>query len=405
MSLEKKVLGLIAALNGAGCADENYSITLGGVVISEAVTDNDGKASFTEEGTDEEVPVELTISDTDFPIADATILYFDHPEFKAFSIFHPAFAPQLNIAEHNSGHKYSLTPAPLQILHDSSQKERSKKAAGRLLSWVEAGWEHTGCLNKGNMVTLMKPGVFAMKVLTVFETIGFSDRHLDQAAEYIEQNLPESAVADVYVFIPSKYGFRATTTITALDVKVSGECAYNSSGNQSNDYGSNNESSNNTNGSNDCPGMLFCDYFKGTSLNTNKWNVISDMGIEVYGSWLSLPNASSIAAQKSITGCIDKSIELRGILAGGALSLGNGIELYTTPDLAKLVCGENEVNADVYMDTENIIEVEKSNGSLYLRVNGNAKAALPCLASPSSLQFTAGFNNLVEIDYVEVKCK
>ena len=77
------------------------------------------------------------------------------------------------------------------------------------------------------MLTLMKPGAFLMKKLGIIETFGFSKEKFDEGVQYIEDNLPESAVADVYVFIPYKHGFSAsTTTITALDVKFSGGCLW-----------------------------------------------------------------------------------------------------------------------------------------------------------------------------------
>ena len=65
-----------------------------------------------------------------------------------------------------------------------------------------------------------------MKKLGIVETLGISEDKFDEGVQYIEDNLPEGAVAEVYVFVPSKYGFSAsTTTITALDVKFDGGCA------------------------------------------------------------------------------------------------------------------------------------------------------------------------------------
>ena len=222
MSLEKKVmLGLLTVLSGAGCTHKNNATNLGGVAISETSTDNKGKAYFTEEGTNEKVEVDVTIAGTDFPVANAEVLYFDNPDFKSFLISHPAFQPQLNIALHNSEHLYSLTPAPLQFLYNkpAPEKERSKPAAEHYLSWAEANWIHTGCLNRENMVTLMKPGAYLMKKMGIIKTIGFSDERFDQGVQYVEDNLPESAVAEMYVFIPSRHGLIGTTTITALDIK------------------------------------------------------------------------------------------------------------------------------------------------------------------------------------------
>ena len=187
MSLERKVMiGMFAVLNGAGCADN--SAKLGGVAIYEAVTDSEGKAYFTEEETGEEVEVKVIIKDTDFPVADAAVLYFDNKQSEAFQISHPAFQPQLNIAEHNSDHQYPLSLTPAVIPHQGRGKEHSKSGAQKYLSWAEANWEHTGCLTRDDMVTLMKPGVFLMKKLGIVDeiaTLGFSESKFDEGVKYL----------------------------------------------------------------------------------------------------------------------------------------------------------------------------------------------------------------------------
>jgi len=415
MSLEKKVsIGMFAAFTGIGCTENTTK--LGGVTISEAVTDSDGKAYFTEEETGEEVEVYLTIDKTDFPVADAAVLYFDHPDFKAFSINHPAFAPQLNIALHNSEHLYSLTPAPLQILHlkPKPEKEHSKPAGEAYLywakSWKTSGWIHTGCLNRKELVTLMKPGVFLMKILDVLETIGFSEDDVDDVGQYLEENLPESAVADLYVFIPYQHGFMgSTTTITALDVKFSGGCSYeNSDWNQSgsndsyteSDDGDNNNSDGNV--GSDCSGTLFCDEFKGTELNTSKWKVINDAGIEVYGGWLSLPSASSIATWSGLeNACKDKGVELRAAPYLGSVYVGK-MGLSANKNGGVLSCG-NESKIVSLSGAENGASLYKSGGFLSLSVDGKV-TSVPCSEDISYVQLTAGLNDKVEIDYVKVRC-
>lgn len=416
MSLEEKVcIGIFAVLTGTACTENTTK--LGGVTITEAVTDSKGKAYFTEEGTDEEVEVKVVIKDTGFPVADATVLYFDNTQSEGFLISHLAFSPQLNIALHNSDHLYSLTPAPLQVLHNSSEKENSKSGVETYLSWAEAHWEHTGCLTRENMLTLMKPGVFLMKKLGIVETIGFSDEKFDKGVQYIEDNLPESAAADVYVFIPYKHGFSAsTTTITALDVKFSGRCSYGSENNQNgNDYwggsaGSSGSGSNNVNNDgnqnsdrSDCPEMIFCDEFNGTTLNTSKWNIVNDSGINVYGGWLSLPNASSIAAQNRFeNSCADKQVDLRSASYVGSVYLGN-MGLSANNDTGILSCEGEDAIVNI-AGAENGLSLYKSRGLLSMLVDGEV-TSVPCSEDISYVQLTAGLNDLVEIDYVKVKCK
>ncbi|MEK6809494.1 MAG: hypothetical protein AABY40_02370 [Nanoarchaeota archaeon] len=408
MSLENKVhlfsIGIFAAITGTACTEDPKKI--GGVAISEAVTDNDGRAYFTEEKSGEEVEVHLTIDKTDFPISDATVLYFDGADFKAFLLNHRAFAPQLQIAEHNSNHYYSLTPAPLQALHNSFSKERSKPAAEGYLSWAEANWEHTGCLNRKNMVTLMKPGAYLMKKLGLLETIGFSDEKFDQRVQYVEDNLPESASADVYVFIPYQHGFSAsTTTITALDIKFKGGCideTGNNSSSGSSDNGSDDDNNNNNN-YDVCPGTLFCDYFNGSALNTSRWNIVNDSGIEVQGGWLSLPNASSIAVQDQLgNSCQDKEVNLRSASYVGSVFLGD-MGLSANKDKGILSCDGEDAIVDI-TGAENGLSLYKSGGLLSLLIDDKV-TSIPCSKDISYVQLTAGLNDLVEIDYVKVRCK
>lgn len=395
---------MFAALAGTACTEDTR--TLGGVTITEAVTDSEGKAYFTEEGSDEEVEVKLVIKDTDFPVSDAAVLYFGHPNFKAFLLNHDAFSPQLQIAEHNSGHVYSLTPASLQILHNSAEKERSRSGAEKYLSWAEANWEHTGCLNRDNMVTLMKPGAYLMKKLGIVETLGFSEDTFDEGVQYIEDNLPESAVAEMYVFIPYKHGFSAsTTTITALDVKFSGGCSYGNSNTQpGDDYGSSSTGSGgNNNNDNDCSGMLFCDEFTGTALDASRWNVVNDSGIAISNGWLSLPNASSIAAQDQFgDSCKDKQVDLRSASYVGSVFLGN-MGLSANKDTGILSCEGEDAIVNI-AGAENELSLYKSGGLLSLLAGGKVTSIL-CSEDISYVQLTAGLNDKVEIDYVKVKCK
>lgn len=374
-----------------GCAPENNSINLNGVTISEALTDTDGKAYFTEAETGEEVEVQV-----EPPIPDVQITYFDNFLSEGFLLSHPAFAPQLQIALHNSSHVYSLTPAPLPVLHNGLEKEQSRPGAQTYLSWAEASWKHTGCLNHDNMVTLMKPGTYLMKKLGLIETIGISEEYFDQGVEYIEDNLPESAVAEMYVYIPSQHGLIGTTTITALEVKFIGGCKLP-------EDNTNEPPPNNSTDSTDCSGMLFCDYFSGTSLDTGKWNIINDTGIIVNGGKLSLPNASSIAAQNGFgNSCADKRVDLRAGSYLGSVYLGN-MGLSAANDTGILSCGEESAIVNI-AGAENGLSLYKSGGTLSALVNG-LETSIPCLEDIRYVQLTAGLNDLAEYDYVEVKCK
>ncbi|MEK6939639.1 MAG: hypothetical protein AABX31_02830 [Nanoarchaeota archaeon] len=412
MSLEKKVrIGMIAALTGLACTGKNRSAEVGGVTVYEAVTDRQGKAYFTEKETGEEVEVRTVIKDTDFPVSDATILYFDGPDFEAFSLKHPVFSPQLQIARHNSNHQYPMSLTPAVIPHKGLGKEQSKSGAERYLSWTEeAHWEHTGCLNRENMVTLMKPGAFLMKKLGIVETVGFSEDKFDEGVQYLEDYLPESAVAEVYVFIPYQHGFSAsTTTITALDIKFSSGCSYGNPGNAppGNNNGSSTGSGANNNGNNndtgECSGMLFCDEFKGTALDTSKWNVINDSGIKVYGGWLTLPNTSSIAAQEGFgSSCADKRVDLRTSAYGSSVFLGKmGLSAGNTTGI--LSCGNQSKVVNI-AGAENGMSLYKSGGLLSLLVNGKV-TSVPCSENINYVQLTAGLNDKVDVDYVRVRCK
>jgi hypothetical protein len=260
------------------------------------------------------------------------------------------------------------------------------------------------------MLTLIKPSAFLMKKLGIVETLGFSEGKFDEGVQYIEENLPESAVAEMYVFIPYKHGFSAsTTTITALDIKFSGGCSYGNSNTQpGDDYGGsstgsggNNDGQNNSDS--DCSGMLFCDEFNGTALNTSKWNIVTDSGIEVYGGWLSLPNASSIAAQNQFdSSCKDKQVDLRSASYVGSVFLGN-MGLSANKDTGILSCEGEDVIVNIAA-ADNGLSLYKSGGLLSLLVGGEV-TSIPCSEDISYVQLTAGLNDTVEIDYVKVKCR
>ncbi len=394
MSLEHKVLGLLAVFGSAGCSDDEYNINLGGVAIKERITDSEGVVSFTDDQTGEDVDVKVTAFGN--PVPDTRILFFDNHLSESFLLSHPAFAPRLEIALHNSGHEYSLTPAPLQILYESFKKERSKPGAKKFYEWATgsdwaaANWEYTGCLNRENMVTLMKPGVYMLNKIDI-SSLGVSERDMGDAVEYIEEGLPASATAEVYSFIPSKYGFGTTTTITALVVNFEGGCKEN---NQSDaeEY--------------DCKGMLFCDYFNGTSLNQDKWSIINDAGMTVGGGWLRLYDSSSIGTKKEFTyPCSNASAEVKGALDGGALYLGNDIALYAANGMAQLLCGEEEGISYADLSSVSKIKLEKNGETLSLLVNGANVSSIPCNSTFSRVHLTAGFDGETALDYVEVKCK
>ena len=396
VSLDHKVLGLLAMLGsaGPGCADDEHSINLGGVAIKERITDSEGAVSFTDDQTGEDVEVKVTAFGN--PVPDTTVIFFDNHLSEGFLLSHPAFAPRLEVALHNSGHEYSLTPAPLQISYNSFKKERSKPGAKKFHAWAAgsdwaaANWEYTGCLDRENMLTLMKPTVYMLNKIDI-SSLGVSERDLDEAAEYIEEKLPASATAEVYSFTPAKYGFRATTTITALVINFEGGCKEN---NQSDteEYG--------------CEGMLFCDYFNGTYLDQDKWSVINDAGINVGDGWLRLYDSSSIGTKKEFAEtCPAASAEVKGSLDGGALYLGGDIALYAANGMAQLLCGEKEVISFADFGSASKINLEKNGETLSLRVNGTAISSLPCSSTFSRAHLTAGFGREIELDYVEVNCR
>lgn len=233
MSLEKvvnknvhqKFSALILA-GALGCGPEegktyNHYILLDEVGIYEATTDSEGKVSFHEQATGEDVVVSIFP-----PMPDVSVLYFDNHDSEGFMISHPYFTPQLNIAAHNSSHEYSLTSSFLQIFHDSFKKERSKPGAEKFISWSAAGWKNTACYDKEEFLALTKPGMYLLKYLGIISTLGITNEYLDDFEDEIE-DLPDSTVVDAYVFISADHGFRTpTTSITALDFHVDGKCNY-----------------------------------------------------------------------------------------------------------------------------------------------------------------------------------
>ena len=139
VSLDHKVLGPLAMLGsaGPGCADDEHSINLGGVAIKERITDSEGAVSFTDDQTGEDVEVKVTAFGN--PVPDTTVIFFDNHLSEGFLLSHPAFAPRLEVALHNSGHEYSLTPAPLQISYNSFKKRKIKTGSKKIPCMAYAG--------------------------------------------------------------------------------------------------------------------------------------------------------------------------------------------------------------------------------------------------------------------------
>ncbi|MEK6900000.1 MAG: hypothetical protein AABX05_02645, partial [Nanoarchaeota archaeon] len=256
-----------------------------------------------------------------------------------------------------------------------------------------------GCLDQENMLTLMKPGAYLMKKLDIITTLGFSEKSFDKGVAYIENNLPKSATADMYVFIPSQYGFRATTTITALDVHLNGGCEFGSSNN-------NNNNNNNSNNNGDCAGFLFCDHFAGNSLNTENWHVVNDYGISVSDGWLTLPDASIITSAKGyLTACQDSLTEFKADVSAGSLYSGNGISVYGIGSETILQCDEKQMSFPFALDGSRRMGLRKKNDTLYLLKEGTIIGSMPCYASPTEVQLVAGIGDIVKMDYVTAKCE
>jgi hypothetical protein len=198
------------------CQDYNNS----NVNVQFATTNHEGKAYFQDKNSFS-TPEEVVITAKNYsnqPVSNATVVFFDGPNFETFIAQHSNYTNSAaNIFEHNSGHDLSLTTAPLQsIYHDQYTNERSQIGAENFFDWTKSDWDYLGCRTKDQTMTMMQGGTAIIKLLSKYVSLGIADNTIDKAQEWLSNQWPEGSVSHLWFNDPA--GF-STSTIWTMDVK------------------------------------------------------------------------------------------------------------------------------------------------------------------------------------------
>lgn len=388
MSIEKKVILIASLLSANACSDEHNienRVNIAGINFKHGVTDSEGRKSFTDDQVEGRTADLHVTNQFAKGVSEANILYADGSGFEMFFLVHPAYQPQLQIALHNSGHAYSLTPAPLQFLyHDKTENERSFTGAKNAFDWSK-NWPSTGCYEKEELGSFLKPGAYLVKKSASYLTVGVSDVFIDDLAETLENEIEDGEIVVVHSFIPSKYGIYGLTSISSLEIKKGSCDSYQEEPEgQNNDY--------------QCDDTIFCDLFNDS---LDKWNLQGSAYIN--NGWLKMEGADIVnKGSIDFQQCNSSEVRYQALVKGNyGLYLGNEIALYADGKNGsmQIVCGSNGENIGIDLENNHQVKVQLGD---HLSVNGNF---IPCNKNPLYVNFSAGSVSTLELDYVEVRCK
>jgi hypothetical protein len=197
--------------------------TMSGVRISEGVSDSNGVIKFQDPG---EV-VTINVQDNNGnKVSGAKGIYFDGMnDFKCYFVSSTdgSFSSSPVCYDHNSSHTISVTPAPLSFgSHRNVSSEASDQAANKFMDWTDSNWKGYGCRDKEQLEGLMKGGqVIASTTSSIF-SLGTLSTVTNQLGDKLVQELGDDVSGEVYGFIPSEHGFRATTSLWTVVLKSEG---------------------------------------------------------------------------------------------------------------------------------------------------------------------------------------
>jgi hypothetical protein len=182
------------------------------------ITGPEGRVQFVD--MNGEIVTIYVKNEQDLPLQNVTVTYHEEAGFKAFQLDHNDFAPQMEIASHNSDHTYWMTPAPLQVIHyDQSGRERSEAAAQNFSNWHR--WEDDGCRTREELDTLVDGGTIFIK-RPIF--LGYFSQWLDELVDRAKEELRPDQTARVHSIRPRDQGFYATTSLMMLDLTDDNGC-------------------------------------------------------------------------------------------------------------------------------------------------------------------------------------
>lgn len=196
-----------------------------GILLKAGTSDNAGMWNVNDDPNNEMVTV-VTLVEQE-PLPQTHILYFDHNQeqhFEAYLAQHPQQpVPFFHIFQHNSRKELSLTSNSFQFFeYTGNTNENSHQAAANFVSWAQAGWDDYGCRTRQELDGYIDGGVL---LLTLGSRIfSYATTGVDTAVEYAKDQLRPDQQGRIHHFIPLQHGFRATTTLTMVDLGDNNGC-------------------------------------------------------------------------------------------------------------------------------------------------------------------------------------
>jgi hypothetical protein len=209
------------------CENENEKTLekiIGGVRVSEAITDKNGIATFQDPGETVKIMIESEYGQV---WNNSTVLYFDGQEkFKCFmvsSLDSNAFSLPVCF-DHNSEHNIAIISWQIDFnAHKDVHPDASDDAMHNFHDWTKSNWKSYGCRDKEELVDLMKGGQIIANNLGYLFSLGAANSATTQLNNILQEFIPEDAEGEIYGFIPIEHGFRATTSIWTVYFN-GGEC-------------------------------------------------------------------------------------------------------------------------------------------------------------------------------------
>lgn len=235
MLLKEKLISILmfSGFMLGGCADEPYTVEIGGINVKERQTNKEGQAYFVDDDTSKKIKItvlglkaglannsQLNDEENRFTVSEAEVLFFDGIDFSGYHLHHNDYDSLMQIPLNSGLHKYVLISLPFgKYDHNSDKNELSKIAADNFFYWAKKSWRDEGCYSKDKMIDDVSPGTFIIEENDLISTLSFRDEDNLLKQMYFNSTIPETAYSRVYTLKPSDYGFQTDSALYLIDVR------------------------------------------------------------------------------------------------------------------------------------------------------------------------------------------
>ena len=153
-----------------GCSSGAADNSTAGVSSKTGTTGENGRAEFTDSGTNEPVIINVTNSQDGSPVGGASVSFVDADGFEAFLVSAPGYISSFKVFPHNSSHDFELLPATEKqfTVFDYYFAEHPEDAAAwtNYLDWAEETYVYSGCMTREEMKQAREDTVKLISLLT-----------------------------------------------------------------------------------------------------------------------------------------------------------------------------------------------------------------------------------------------